>query len=203
MKIGIVNINSGNIYSLCKILNDLSVPHIVCNSTSELKKTDKLIIPGVGSFYEAMKYLNHKGYSEEIKEAALIRKIDIMGICLGMQVLFEHGEEFKNCDGLGILKGNVQNLKKKIAKKKLPHIGWNSIEIKKKNKILLNIETNTDFYFAHSYAVEEVDETVISSTTNYEVDFISTVNHENIFGVQFHPEKSSLSGFQIIKNFIT
>jgi|688.fasta_scaffold73832_3 glutamine amidotransferase len=202
MKIGIININSGNLFSLSKILRDLECHYHLCNAAKDAREMDKLIIPGVGSFYEAMKYLNLKGYTDEIKEAVLVRNIDILGICLGMQILFEEGEEGSNIEGLGLLKGKALDLKKEIKIENLPHIGWNSIKILKRENFFLNITDNTDFYFAHNYAVYPKDESIISSITHYEKDIVSSVNYKNIYGVQFHPEKSSLAGIQIIRNFI-
>jgi len=202
MKIGIININSGNLFSLSKILIDLGCRYHLCNAAKDAREMDKLIIPGVGSFYEAMKYLNLKGFTDEIKEAVIVRNMDILGICLGMQILFQEGEEGSKIEGLGLLKGKTLDLKKKIKNAILPHIGWNSIKIIKRKNFFLNVTDNTDFYFAHNYAVYPKYKSIISSITHYEIDIVSSVNYKNIYGVQFHPEKSSLAGIQIIKNFI-
>ena len=203
MKVGIININSGNLFSLSKILRDLECSYHLCNVAKDIREMDKLIIPGVGSFYEAMNYLNLMGYTDEIKEGVLIRNLDIFGICLGMQILFEEGEEGNKIEGLGLLKGKVLDLKKKIKNENLPHIGWNNINILKQKKIFLNITNNTDFYFAHSYSVYPEDINIISSITHYEKDIVSSINYKNICGVQFHPEKSSLAGMKVIRNFIS
>jgi glutamine amidotransferase len=202
MKIGIINTNSGNFFSLFKILEDFNCDYLICSKPNEIKKVDKIIIPGVGSFDKVMNFLNKQLLTEEIKEQVLFKKKFLLGICLGMQILFEKSSEGISTTGLSVLKGQVISLKEKNCKSTIPHIGWNSIEIKNNSLIMKNIKSGTDFYFAHSFVVEAVEKNIISAKTFYDVDFISCISSLNIFGVQFHPEKSSSSGRTLIKNFL-
>jgi glutamine amidotransferase len=202
MKIGIINTNSGNFFSLFKILKDLECNYQVCLRANDIKHVDKIIIPGVGTFEKAMKFLNNQSFTDEIKEQAISKKKFLLGICLGMQILFESSSEGLPISGLSLFNGKIINLKEKKCNNIIPHIGWNSISIIKKNPVMKNIPNNTDFYFAHSFVIADAEKKIISSTTDYDINFISSVYLENIFGVQFHPEKSSNAGRILIKNFL-
>jgi glutamine amidotransferase len=203
MKIGIINTNSGNLFSLLKILKDLECSYQVCLKPNDIKQVDKIIIPGVGAFDKTMNFLNDQLLTNEIKEQVIIKKKFLLGICMGMQILFESSSEGLSVAGLNLFDGQIVNLKEKKCNNIIPHIGWNSISIiKKDNPIMKNINNNTDFYFAHSFIVNQPKEKIVVSTTSYDIKFISSVSWENIFGVQFHPEKSSYAGRILIKNFL-
>jgi len=203
MKIGIINTNSGNFFSLFKILKDLECNYQVCLKPNDIKEVDKIIIPGVGAFDKTINFLNNQLLVDEIKEQAVYKKKFLLGICIGMQILFESSSEGLPVSGLGLFKGKIINLKEKKCNNIIPHIGWNSISVSKENPIMKNIKNNTDFYFAHSFVIGDIENNeIITSTTNYDIRFISSVCWQNIFGVQFHPEKSSYAGRVLIKNFL-
>lgn len=203
MKIGIINTNSGNFFSLFKILKDLGCSYEVCLKPGDIKQVDKIIIPGVGAFDKTMNFLNDKSLTNEIREQAICKKKFLLGICMGMQILFKSSSEGLPILGLNLFDGEIVNLKQKKCGNIIPHIGWNSVNIiKKDNPIMKNIKNNTDFYFAHSFIVNEPKKEIVASTTSYDIKFVSSVYWENIFGVQFHPEKSSFAGRLLIKNFL-
>ena len=202
MKIGIINYGLGNLKSLEMIIKNLGYDVEVIFSAKNLKKLDKAILPGVGSYCQAMSLINSNFWNEEIIEFTLGKKNFLLGICLGMQILSSVGEEIKQTKGLNLIEGKVVSLKSINCRERIPHIGWNGIE-NKKNSILLNeIPENTDFYFVHSYVFKPNNLTNVVSTTNYDIDFCSIINKDNIFGTQFHPEKSSFSGRKILQNFL-
>jgi len=163
---------------------------------------EKLILPGVGNFYDAMQRLRTSGWYEILQKEVLENKIPILGICLGMQLLATYGEEGGGIDGLGFVKGKVIKLIPETSDIRIPHIGWNEVRHYGNSILFKEIPSNKDFYFVHSYHfVAEEKETIIAMTP-YCGQFVSAVESKNIFGVQFHPEKSQRVGFQLLKNFI-
>jgi len=209
MNIAIIDYESGNISS---VINSFKT---VCNSqnieikievTSDLKKisqSDKVILPGQGSFKNCIETLfKIEGLKNTLNEFAIIKKKPLFGICVGMQMFADFGYEEKETKGLGWIAGKVSKIDNQDGRYKLPHIGWNQINIVKESKIFKNIENNTHMYFVHSYEFVPDDKNVISSTTDYSSNIVCSVEKENIFGTQFHPEKSDKIGLQIIKNFI-
>lgn len=198
--IGIVDYNVGNIGSVKKKLDRLMIPSFISNKPKELKNASRLILPGVGSFAEGMNQINKLGLREFLDESALRKKIPIMGICLGMQLMGQHSEE-GNVLGLKWLDFSVVKFKPS-ENLKVPHVGWNTIRIKKKNQILNGIVENTEFYFSHSYYASLTNDEDIILETNLGITFPSAVSKENIFGFQFHPEKSHHFGDVIFQNFI-
>ncbi len=192
----IINYNSGNIKSLGNMINYLGYDYTVSNSKEEILNADKLLFPGQGHFEQAMNNLEKSGLIETIKQA-IDKGIDFLGICLGLQILFEKSEEAPNKSGLGILKGEVKKFD--IAKsKKIPQIGWNKIKTTPNNSYL-----NDDyFYFVNSYYVKPKDENIISSLAYYGIEFCASVQKDNICAVQFHPEKSSTSGINFFRKWI-
>jgi len=157
----------------------------------------KLVLPGVGAFGQAMEILDRRQLSQAIKEFIKSQR-PFLGICLGLQLLFEKSSESVGRNGLKVLKGSVKKFKGKI---KIPHIGWNRIILKKENKLLRSIPKDSFFYFCHSYYVEPEDDDIICCLTDYGVNFASVVASKNIFGIQFHPEKSQSVGLKILENF--
>lgn len=204
----IIDYGLGNLGSVKNALDKLGVDSIISNSVKEIKAGSGLILPGVGSAAEGMKNLRKSGLDKVIIKLVENKK-PILGICLGMQLLFSSSEE-GNTKCLNVIKGKV---KKFSIDLKVPQIGWNDVRIKNPlrprsgreessiKNIFKNIRTNSYFYFIHSYYCKPVDPSIITGRTNYEVDFCSTFQKNNIFGVQFHPEKSGENGLRLLKNF--
>jgi len=199
-KIVIVDYSCGNIDSVNSAITYHGFKGVVTRDPTTINSADKIILPGQGSFKIGVNNLKKYNLFDLIISKALNDNTPILGICLGMQVLattgFENGKE----NGLNLIPGNIEKMKE--TKLKLPHIGWNEIKINKENSILKNIKNQTDFYFVHSYRFVCEDNDDILTTTKYEDTFVSSVCKRNIFGVQFHPEKSLTAGLQLIKNFI-
>ncbi|WP_440920374.1 imidazole glycerol phosphate synthase subunit HisH [Candidatus Pelagibacter sp.] len=196
--IGILNYGSGNITSLSNSLNEISIKHSLINNPKELKNIEKLIIPGVGSYYDAIKKIKKKNFFYEIKKFA--EKKPILGICVGMQILSEQGFENKKTEGLALIDGVVDKIYKKH---KESHVGWNNLKIIKKKSILFNeIEKESDFYFVHSYSFQTKYKSNISSNIYFNnKQFVASIEKDHIFGVQFHPEKSHKNGLKLLNNF--
>lgn len=201
MQICIINYGMGNIHSVYNAVKELGYNPIVSNQCDEISNSDIFILPGVGAFETAMKSLNLLGLTDKIKNQVLVKKKRILGICLGMQLFAEYSEEGNIINGLSLIPGKVLDLKKKINLR-VPHIGWNSIEIMQDSKLFKNIGSNQDFYFVHRYFYECKQEYKIS-TTNYGLNFTSAIQMDNIYGVQFHPERSHNIGIRLLKNFLT
>ena len=203
--ITIIDYNCGNIFSLIRILEKLNIKHNVSNDPNILVKSDKLILPGVGSFSVGIDNLKKHNIDDCIKQ--FIKKGNwILGICLGMQLLVTNSEEFGENDGLNLIKGEVKKLKSTNKKKyKIPHVGWNSIIFKENaysNNLLKNVRNLSNFYFTHSFAVKTtLEENTLAETIYSDNSFSSIILKENILGVQFHPEKSGIAGEKMIRNF--
>ena len=195
----ILNIGSGNILSLKNIiLKKFSNLKITCKE-SEIESSTHIFLPGVGSYSDVMDKIKKNLNVDFLKKKLLDDKIFFLGICVGMQILSNHGNENGQHKGLSIIEGNVE----KIATDNiLPHVGWNSLKIKNENKILKDIKDNTDFYFTHSYSFKLKNKSDEVASTNYGLSFPSIVNRDNIYGVQFHPEKSQIAGEKLIENFL-
>lgn len=201
--ITIINYGSGNIQALCNIYNNLNIEFKVASTPNDLKDSTKIILPGVGSFDETIGMLKKSGFVEHLNHMVLINKIPVLGICVGMQILSNESEEGK-LKGLGWINGSVRKFNKEIfdTKPKIPHLGWNSIVPKnKQHPILNNINPDRGFYFIHSYYFDCNDNNNILTESFYGIKFCSSVNKENIYGVQFHPEKSHKNGIELLKNF--
>jgi glutamine amidotransferase len=199
--IGVIDIGSGNFGSLISALNKINCSVKICKNIDDMKNITKFILPGMGSFPNFMKKLNETNISEYLKKKIISDNCSILGICVGFQALFKESNEIKKTQGLGLVKGNVTIIGENKNNIKLPHVGWNTCVIEKKSLIFKNINNNQDFYFCHSYAVKNIDREFVVTSTYYKENFISTIEKANIFGVQFHPEKSQLNGLQVLKNF--
>ena len=197
IKVCILDYGSGNVRSVQNLIQHLKVKSIISNKNLDIKRCSHIILPGVGAFGESIKKLKKKIDLKYLEKEVLINKKPFLGICVGMQLLAETGEEFGKFKGLGWIEGKVVKLKSKI----LPHIGWNDIIIKKENLIFNNLNEK-DFYFVNSFHFNVKNKKLILANTKYHNNFCSVVNKENIYGVQFHPEKSQNNGKQIIKNFL-
>jgi glutamine amidotransferase len=209
MNIAIIDYESGNISSVINSLKKVCTNQnikIKIEVTSDLKKilnSDKIILPGQGSFKNCIEsLLKIKDLKDALNEFAIVKKKPLLGICVGMQMFADIGYEEIETKGLGWIAGKVLKIDNKDGKFKLPHIGWNQVNIVKNSKIFNNIKNNSHLYFVHSYEFIPEDKNVVSSTTEYSSNIVCSVEIENIFGTQFHPEKSDKDGLKIIENFL-
>ena len=206
MKVTIVDYNSGNISSVINSFKEVTKNKIDLEVTSDLQKirsSDKLVLPGQGSFKSCVDALNAiNGLTEALSEFALNDKKPLLGICVGLQMFADTGFEETETNGLGWIPGKVSKIDNKDGVFKLPHIGWNEINIVKESKIFKNLHKNSHMYFVHSYEFIPDDKSVISATTDYSTNIVCAVEKENIFGTQFHPEKSDKLGLKLIDNFL-
>ena len=198
MLVGILKIGHGNIRSLLNTLEKFGCDVELVSSKEEIASIDKLILPGVGSFYSAMKELENNELIIPIQEHA--RKKDILGICLGMQLMMKSGTEGGKSKGLNLINGKVDLLPNNLGR--LPYIGWNDISSNNKNDLMINVDSNSNVYFVHSYQCLIKEQISMIYSDFYNQDFIAGFQKENIFGTQFHPEKSQNVGDLIIKNFL-
>ena len=198
--IAIIDYDAGNMKSVEKALDYLGAEYIVTRDTNKLREADKLILPGVGAFGDAMGKLNAYGLTEEIKALVKSGK-PILGICLGMQVLFEESEETPGVKGLSLLPGKVVRFSDSYGLK-IPQIGWNSIRLPKESKLFAGIKEDSYVYFVHSYYVKAADESIVAADCEYGNHVHAAVESGNIYACQFHPEKSSDVGLAILKNYI-
>ena len=206
MNVTIVDYNSGNISSVINSFKEVAKDKVNIEVTADLstiKTSDKVVLPGQGSFKSCIDGLNSiNGLIETLNEFALESKKPLLGICVGLQMFADIGYEETETKGLGWISGKVSKIDNQDGKFKLPHIGWNEINITKESKIFKEIENNSHMYFVHSYEFVPDDKSVISATTNYSSNVVCAAEKENIFGTQFHPEKSDKIGLKIISNFI-
>ena len=206
MNVTIVDYSSGNISSVINSFKEVAKDKINLEATSDLnriKSSDKVILPGQGSFKSCIDALNKiNGLVDTLNEFAIISKKPLLGICVGLQMFADIGFEEIETKGLGWISGRVSKIDNQNGKYKLPHVGWNQINIIKDSKILKDIENNSHMYFVHSYEFVPKNKNVISATTDYSSSIVCAVEKENIFGTQFHPEKSDKIGLKIINNFI-
>ena len=199
--IGIIDYGVGNIKAFTNIYKNLNIPFKIVKDISEFENITKLILPGVGSFDHAMTSLQNSGMREKLDELVLEKKIPVIGICVGMQMLAKSSEE-GTLNGLGWIDGIVKKFdKSKIKNAPLPHMGWNNLKIEKKNKIFDNLEENPRYYFLHSYYFECENKEDVIATATYGEKFDCMINHKNIYGIQCHPEKSHHNGMKLLKNF--
>mgnify|MGYP003978278415 FL=1 len=207
MNVVIVDYNSGNISSVINSFRQVAKDKVNIEVTSDLKKiklSDKVVLPGQGSFKSCIDALNSmNGLVDTLSEFVIDNKKPLFGICVGLQMFADVGYEETETKGLGWIPGKVLKIDNQKGKYKLPHIGWNQINILKDSKIFKDIENNSHMYFVHSYEFIPEDKNVISATTDYSSNIVCSVEKENIFGTQFHPEKSDKLGLRIINNFMT
>ena len=195
--IGIIDYGAGNLLSVKKALDYLGADSRVVHAKNDLAEIDRIILPGVGAFRSAIEKLKSVRMYCAINEWLLANR-SFLGICLGMQVLFESSEESKGVHGLGIFKGKVMRFKDY----KVPQIGWNQVKIVRESKIMDGIEDKSFFYFLHGYYVKSHSDDLVVGATEYGLDYVSVIEKENICAVQFHPEKSGTVGLKLLKNWI-
>ena len=206
MKVTIVDYSSGNISSVINSFKEVAQNKATIEVTSDLEKikaSDKIVLPGQGSFKSCVDALNKiSGLNDALNEFVLVNKKPLLGICVGLQMFADVGYEETETKGLGWISGKVSKIDNQNGKYKLPHIGWNQINILKNSKIFKEVENNSHMYFVHSYEFIPKDNRVISATTDYSTKVVCSVEKENLFGTQFHPEKSDKTGLKVINNFI-
>lgn len=206
MKVGVLDYGVGNLGSVLRALEELRTTPVLIDRAIDAHQVEALILPGVGGFSDCKQILDKGGWTEAIREEVLVYKKPILGICLGMQLLADSGEEGAGSEtptpGLGLIPGQVLSLRKLGCSSRIPHVGWNSIVVRGGNGLFNGIPDGTDFYFVHSYAFVPTAEKDVIAVTNYGVEVAVAVARENVWGTQFHPEKSSRAGFRLLKNFV-
>ena len=198
--VAIIDYGVGNLFSLCCSLEAIGVDARITSDVDEIKKSDRIILPGVGAFGDAIKKLKETGLDKIVKEEAKNGK-KILGICLGMQLLFEKSFEYGEHEGLSLIEGSVISMEGKVPSDlKIPHIGWNALNFKKSHPIFKYLNEGDCVYFVHSYYATDCDESVLA-TAEYGIDVTAAVAKDNVAGAQFHPEKSADVGLSILKAF--
>ncbi|EME9846140.1 imidazole glycerol phosphate synthase subunit HisH [Campylobacter jejuni] len=198
--IALIDYKAGNLNSVAKAFEKIGAKNFITQDPKDLQKADKLLLPGVGSFKEAMKNLKELGFIEALKEQVLVQKKPILGICLGMQLFLERGYEGGVCEGLGFIEGEVVKFEEDLNLK-IPHMGWNELEILKQDPLYQGIDNKSDFYFVHSFYVKCKDE-FVNAKAQYGHKFVASLQKDHIFATQFHPEKSQNLGLKLLENFI-
>ena len=197
--IAIIDYDAGNLKSVEKALALLGQESVITRDRGEILRADKVILPGVGAFGDAMNQLKKYELDKVVHEVAE-KKTPFLGICLGLQLLFESSEETPGVEGLHLLDGHILRIPEEEGLK-IPHIGWNSLEFPNKGRLFEGIAEQSYVYFVHSYYLKAAEESIVTATTEYGTHIHASVEKENIFACQFHPEKSSTVGLQILKNF--
>lgn len=197
--IAIIDYDAGNIKSVEKALKTLGQDVVITRDADTILNADKVILPGVGAFGDAMGKLQDYGLVEVIHKV-VERNIPFLGICLGLQLMFESSEETPGVEGLGILKGKIVKIPEN-GELKIPHMGWNSLHFQNEGRLFVNLPQDSYVYFVHSYYLQAEDESIVKATTDYSTCIHASVEKNNVFACQFHPEKSSDVGLTILKNF--
>src|SRR3989338_338759 len=203
MSVAIVDYGMGNLGSVYRAFQECGAESFISNNPVKIMSADHIVMPGVGAFSEGMRRLQSDGLVEPLRKAALEMRTPFLGICLGMQLLADKGYEGGETEGLKLVPGVVQRFIPDMPSTRIPHIGWNQVKWEVDSPIKKNLPDEHDFYFVHSYHFVTKDTKYIVATTPYCGRFVSVVAHGNVFGTQFHPEKSSKVGFRVIRNFLS
>lgn len=201
--VAVIDYGMGNLGSVKRAIDECGGKAKIMTRPEELKNAGKIILPGVGAFTEGMTKMEKGCWTEAISIAVNERKTPLLGLCLGMHLLADLGSEGGKTHGLGLIHGEVRKMSPDDPSLRTPHVGWNEIHIKKENRLLEGIKNSTDFYFVHSFQFFTKSDDHVIATTPYGNDFVSCVASGNVFGVQFHPEKSSKPGFKLLRNFLS
>lgn len=202
MKISVVNYGMGNLASVRRAFEDIGAEVTIANHPTVLYDANRIVLPGVGAFTEGMECLNGSGWASALHEVVIQQGKPLLGICLGMQMLATSGHEGGATKGLGFIPGKVQRLDTIGCKLRIPHVGWNDVNYRKADVLFDGIPDLSDFYFVHSFAFVPESQEHLIATTSYDCDVTAVVRSGNVFGCQFHPEKSSKAGRQLLKNFM-
>lgn len=203
MKVAIINYGMGNLGSVRRSLEEVGADVVIANHPSILYEVNRIVLPGVGAFPEGMSHLTKGGWVEALQETVLDQKKPLLGICLGMQMLADKGDEGVETPGLGLIAGTVKRIDQLGCDQRVPHMGWNEVHYHDAHHALFqHIPNNSDFYFVHSYAFATKDAEDLLASSQYGCSLAAVVAKNNVFGCQFHPEKSSKAGRQLLKNFM-
>ena len=202
MKVGIVNYGMGNLASVERAIETIGHEPSIAQHPEDLRDVSRIILPGVGAFAEGMDRLDQGGWTTQIRRLARDEAKPLLGICLGMQFLADRGLEGGRREGLGLVPGEIISLRDMGCNERVPHVGWNEVEIGRDDPLLSSISDRTDFYFVHSYAFKVADPANVIGTAPYGCKVAAVVRRSNVWGTQFHPEKSSKAGLQLLRNFI-
>ena len=203
METAIIDYGMGNLLSVQRAFEKCGSDAVIIDNPLELRDAERIVLPGVGAFPDAMDNLRKNGWIEELNRAVLEKETPILGICLGMQLLADKGYEVRECDGLGYIPGEIIRFTQRQEKERIPHVGWNEILKREDSPLFDGIADGTNYYFVHSYHFRVANEENIATVTPYCGEFVSSVIKDNIVGTQFHPEKSQKAGFKLIKNFLS
>lgn len=198
----IVDYGLCNLGSVHRAFEECGATVVVRDRVEDLKAASHIVLPGVGAFGDAMDILNERGWTESLRHAALVDGKPLLGICLGMQLFFTIGHEGGKREGLDLVPGEVRRFGSSVGKLRVPHVGWNEIHATKGSELLRSVPDGTDVYFVHSYHASPENEDDVLLRTPYGDRFVSGIERGNIFGLQFHPEKSGRMGFNLLKNFL-
>jgi glutamine amidotransferase len=198
-KIGIIDCGISNLGSIVQTVSNVGHNPIIVSDPELISHSSRFIFPGQGNFSEAMRRINHRGWNEALRNEVLDQGKPILGICLGMQLFAKFGNESGRVEGLGFVEGETLELE--CFDLRLPHIGWNTVYQCRESQLFFGIPQNIDFYFSHSFVLKLNEESIATANCNYGQTFIASLEYQNIFGTQFHPEKSSKAGRQLLKNF--
>jgi glutamine amidotransferase len=201
MTVLVVDYGMGNLGSVRRALEECGADVLISDNPHDLKLASRILLPGVGAFCDGMNHLSKGGWIEALQQTVLEDKIPVLGICLGMQLMMSQGDEGGGAPGLGFFEGQVRRMVPQHSER-IPHVGWNELHVIHENPLLHGIPNGTDFYFVHSYFVDPVDGQQVIANVPYAGGVPAVIGRDNIWGAQFHPEKSAKAGFQLIKNFL-
>lgn len=202
MKTVVVDYGMGNLGSVRRALEECGGDVVVSDNPAALKGVERIVLPGVGAFADGVRNMESRGWPSGICDAVSSPKVALLGICLGMQLLADKGHEGGESKGLGLIPGEVERMSP-VEGERIPHIGWNELSLQIMSPLVQGIEDGTDFYFVHSYRFKAADNLHVVASTPYAGGFASAIQRGNVFGTQFHPEKSSRAGFRLLKNFLS
>jgi imidazole glycerol-phosphate synthase subunit HisH len=200
-RVAVVDTGLCNVDSMWRALEECGAKAIVTADPSELAHCDKLVLPGVGAFPDAMDLLEATGLADAIREQVAVDDVPVLGVCLGMQLLATRGTEVRDRAGLGLIDATVERLEP-VAGERIPHIGWNEVDVHRDSPLFDRVPDRSDFYFVHSFHVVCADERDVVATTPYCGDFVSVIAHGSVVGTQFHPEKSQAHGLALLRSFV-
>jgi glutamine amidotransferase len=200
-RVAVVDYGMGNLDSVARAIEECGGDPVISSSPAELERAAAIVIPGVGAFARGMENIRRLGLVESLQDQVRDRGVPCLGLCLGMQLLLSKGDESGDAEGLGWIEGHVERLEP-VGGERIPHVGWNEVDPVRPTPLLDGVAAASDFYFVHSYHVRPTDDSAVLATTPYCGGFASIIGKDNVFGVQFHPEKSQRVGFQLLRNFL-